>query len=300
MPAGDAEPDFKLDRHDWQLRAGQPDAISAHPRFARTPLDRRVQSGRNRRRRDRDTPRGDRTRIRHAAAVGIVPRDAEISIRPRRKADRILPKLLVRQIEQRPFGREHRPAFAIPAAFERQPLQVRRWQPLDPNHVDWIRGSKVDLEAAALLRGGDAQDVAADPLALGRLRVNQQVWNRTSALADEPKVGQTVFRKVPLAPLEHAKRRAGRQESGVDRQPVRARPGRHDGPLVGCLRRLLREDEQRKDRQRDRGNQQRRALHVAVLVLRTNFCSATDTSVSEMARPTNDATRGSPSSELRS
>ncbi len=54
-----------------------------------------------------------------------------------------------------PSDDEHRPARAIAAAFERQTLQERRRQALDPDHVDGLARAEIDLEAARLLRRGD-------------------------------------------------------------------------------------------------------------------------------------------------
>ena len=195
MATGDARTNVEIQRDDRQPGSRKPDAVSADTRFARTPFDRRGKRGCGRRRRNRDAPRGDRTGIRHPAAVRIVPGDAKIPIRSRRETESVLPKLLVGQIEQRSLRHEHRPALAIATALERQPLQMRDGQPFDSNHVDGARCAKVHFKAAALLRGGDIEEAAADPFPLGRRRVD----------------------RAGTAPDGHPRRRAGGRSSHLRR-----------------------------------------------------------------------------------
>ena len=85
---------------------GSLNAKAAEPRFARTPLDRRSSVA---------AVGGGAIEARRAAtALGFGTRPLLVSFHvtrryrygPRRKAERILPQLLVRQIEQRAFGRQ--------------------------------------------------------------------------------------------------------------------------------------------------------------------------------------------------
>jgi hypothetical protein len=271
VAAATAWPNVQIERDDRQPGRRKLHAKSADAGLAWTTLNRGSERRLRRRRRSRDTPRDDGGWIRHAAAVGIVPGDPKVSIRSGDKTQGVLPELLVRQIEQGPLGDERRPPRPISAAFERQPLQVRNRQAFDPDHVDSVRRPEVDFEAAGLLGGGYAQDAARNPLALRCWRLDEQVWHWTSAVSDEPKIGQPILRVVPFAPSQYAKRRAGGEQAGIDRQPLRSWSDGHHRHFVNGSRFLLREADKRHDRQTGRDEEDNHTLHVAVLGLRTYF-----------------------------
>src|SRR5262249_3285791 len=147
-------------------------------------------------------------------------------------------------------------------------------------------------EAARLLRRCNREQRAGQPgwLADG---IHEQVRDRSPLRVEEPQVGKTVFRECPAAVVLDPKWLRAFEERRIDRQPLRSAAYRRDRALAGEVQHPARHlraqpcGRQTEDRDRDANGG-----HAVPLGLEsTNFCNASDTSASDSASPTNDATR---------
>ncbi len=273
------------------MGSGQADPVPAAARLARTALD--GERGRERRRGHdaRDQPHGGGRRRRHAAAVGIVPGEAEVAERSRGERQLRLTELLVRQIEEGAFRDQQRPVRAVAAAFQPYAFEERRRQAVDPQPIGRSDLAEVRLEAAFLLSvgvdRGDGKNGRRPPCRFSQRFGHQQVRNFARVGVEETEVAQF---PVDAREERHVDGQAARPPAvGGDRALEAERGGRH-GLLRGGGR--LQHDGRGKNRARQSGPQ---ALSSGDC--RTNLCSASATSDSEIASPTSDPTLYKPPSD---
>ncbi len=234
--------DVHVERDDRQARGGQTDSVLAAARFARPPLEcQRCGQWRPWYGVAYFAHRGE-VRLRKTTASRVVPGHTDVAERAGRKRQLGLDQSLVGQIENGTLVNEHRPTRAVTAAFEADPFEKRRGNPVDTETIDHDRLSEIDLESAGLccgrLHGRHGQRLRRTPHGLlGRIR-HEQILQLLFVGIEEAQVGQPNPRRHAAA-----KRTAAAQQRDVDRETTRAGPASLNWTLVAEHRvrcRLLR------------------------------------------------------------
>jgi hypothetical protein len=193
---------------------------------------------------------------------------------------------------------------AVAAAVERETLQERRPNPFEADAVDGRRRPEVRLEAALLLRRRDRQQaLRGTPRGLARLRLDQQVRHLASARVVEAQVAEAAACHAPRPAANRSgpgldpERGRTDEQWQVDRQPLRPGSLDHRGALeaervrIGGRARSARERTDSSGRERS-GEADAPAPHAFSRdAVSTYFWSASATSESATASPTNEATR---------
>ena len=188
-------------------------------------------------------------------------------------------------------------------AYAGQALADRCRKALDADGVDRLWASEVGLEAARLLRLGNREDGAGYPFRVGRRRMDQEVGNRRSTGTEQAQVRQSIFRNQAIPVRHDPEGLSAAEQCRVHRQLMRAGTARRhraferEAPVCAILCLAGRFEHQRGEDD-ERPQPARHAVPSGFD--RTNFCSASETSASDIASPTNEATRYNPSSDPRS
>ena len=227
----------------------------------------------------------DARRERDPAALRVVPDEPEEAVLARGERDDRARQPFLGQVEERPLLREEGPTRAIAAPFEPESLQEGRRDPAHAEAVDAPERSEVGLEPARRLRRGDRQERGGEPLRLGAPGGDEEVRHLPSRRVVEAEVGQETASGAGLG--------AG-QERDVHVEPVRAGCAGKDGSLVTEGRdgadSLLAGHRQCCGEEAE-GEEPADRRHSFSRGRRTNFWMAIATSESEIASPTNEATR---------
>ena len=278
----------ELHRDDRQRRRRQSQPVAAAARFRWSPVERYV-CGRKGRHEARLFAGRHRPRQRHAAAVGIVPGDPHVAIDAGRERQLGIRDALLRQVEKRSFALEHCPAGAIAAPLEPQPFQEGRRKARQSDAIDRLRGLEVHLETTGRLGRGHGEETTVQPDRIDRL-VHQDVWNRLAGGVDQSKVLQSAVSEDARAAPRDTEGRTVRKQRNVDREPARpAASGLYRAAV--CIAWLLPRDERSRPQQDQQAEHETADHHASLGFESTNFLSASDTSTSESASPTNDPTR---------
>ena len=118
--------------------------------------------------------------------------------------------------------------------------------------------------------------------------------DRRTLRVEQPQIRETVLGERPVAVVGDPERLGAFEQGRVDGQPLRSAPRRRDPPFTREMERracrLCAEHGRRQTESRYR--EPADPDHAVPFGFEsTNFWSASDTSASESARPTNDATR---------